>query len=119
MERILIPTLMILGTVFLLNCAKTSSGQNQTLTCQCVTDALSEIGKIKVGMKRKDLVKIFRNDGGISANNPQRFVYEKCNYIKIEVKFKSVDESNKFPQGNPEDEINEISKPYLEHPYYD
>jgi len=119
MKRSLILTLIVLGTVFLSNCVKTSSGQNQTSNCQCVSDALSEIGKIEAGMKRKDLVKIFRNDGGISAINPQRFVYEKCNFIKVEVKFKSVDKSKEFPMGSPEDEINEISKPYLEHPYYD
>lgn len=119
MKRILISTLIVLETVFLLNCAKTSSGRSQSSSCQYVTDALSEIGKIKVGMKRKDLVKIFQNDGGISAINPQRFVYEKCNFIKIEVKFKSVDKSDKFPIGSPEDEITEISKPYLEHPFSD
>ncbi|MDQ3322663.1 MAG: hypothetical protein M3525_09595 [Acidobacteriota bacterium] len=119
MKRILIPTLLVLGTVFLLNFAKTSNGQNQTLSCQCVTDALSEIGKIKVGMKRKDLDKMFTIDGGISRINPQRFVYEKCNFIKVEVKFKFVDNSSKFPKHNSEDEITEISKPYLEHPFYD
>jgi hypothetical protein len=119
MRGILVSLLIISGIVFLLNCAKTSNGQNQTSNCQCVTDALSEIGKIKVGMKRKDLVEIARNDGGISPNNPQRFVYKKCNYIKVQVKFKSVNESERFPEGNPEDEIDEISKPYLEHPFYD
>lgn len=102
-----------------MNSAETSNGQSQTSSCRCVTDALSEIGAIKVGMKRKDLVKIARNDGGISASNPQRFVYEKCNYIKFEVKFKSVDKSGKSSIGSPEDEITEISKPYLEQPFYD
>ncbi len=70
-------------------------------------------------MKRKNLVKIFQYDGGISAPNLQRFVYEKCDYIKVEVKFKFVNKSNKSQSGSPEDEITEISKPYLEHPFYD
>ncbi len=119
MKGVLILTFIVLGTVFLLNFAKTSSGQSQTASCQCVTDALSEVGKIKVGMKRKDLDKMFYIDGGVSTINPQRFVYEKCNFIKVEVKFKFVDNSNKFPKHNSEDEVTEISKPYLEHPFYD
>jgi hypothetical protein len=119
MKGVLILTFIVLGTVFLLNFAETSSGQSQTASCQCVTDALSEIGKIEVGMKRKDLDKMFSIDGGISRTNPQRFVYEKCTFIKVEVKFKFVNDSSKFPKDNPEDEITEISKPYLEHPFYD
>ncbi len=110
---------LVLGTVFLLNFAKTSNGQSQTPGCQCVTGALNDIGKIKVGMKRRDLDKMFSVDGGISSINPQRFVYEKCDFIKVEVKFRFVDNGNKFPKNNSEDEIIEISKPYLEHPFAD
>ncbi len=98
---------------------KISNGRSQTPSCKCITDALSEVEEIKVGMKRKDLDKIFSIDGGISPVNPQRFVYEKCNFIKVEVKFKFIDKTNKFPKSNSEDEIIEISKPYLEHPFYD
>jgi hypothetical protein len=76
MRKILISTLIVLGTVFLLNSTETSSGQSRPSSCQCVTDALSEIGQIKVGMKRKDLDKTFSIDGGISTINPERFVYK-------------------------------------------
>lgn len=66
-------------------------------------------------MKRKDLDKMFSSDGGISRINPERFGYEKCDFIKVEVKLKFTEENNKFPKQNPEDEIIEVSKPYLEH----
>ncbi len=118
MREILISVFIVLGTVLLFNFPKTSNGQSQTSNCKCVTDALADIGKIKVSMKRKDLARMFSIDGGISSVTEQ-FVYEKCNFIKVEVKFKFINQSNKFPKQNPEDEIIEISKPYLEHPFYD
>ncbi len=119
MKRILVSVSIVLGTVSLFSFAKILNSQSQTSNCKCVSDALSEIEKIKVGMKRKDLDKMFSVDGGISPINPQRFVYEQCNFIKVEVKFEFIDKSNKFPKGNPADKISEISKPYLEHPFYD
>ncbi|HXH70788.1 MAG TPA: hypothetical protein VNI60_10715 [Pyrinomonadaceae bacterium] len=118
MKGLLVSVLIVSGIVLLFNFPKTSDGQSQTTSCKCVTDALAGIEKIKVGMKRRDLDKMFSVDGGISSIT-ERFVYEKCNFIKVEVKFKFVDKSDKFPKGNPEDEIIEISKPYLEHPFYD
>jgi hypothetical protein len=129
MKRILFLALVVVGAVFSLNSAETSGGGGQTLRqpaaaaaaadCQCVTDALADIGKIKVGMKRKDLDKMFSADGGISAINPERFVYDKCRFIKVEVKFEFTDKGGKFPKGSPADEIVAISRPYLEHPFYD
>ncbi len=110
---------VILVSIFFISCTKISNGQNQKSNCQCISDALADIEKIKVGMKRKDLMEMFRTDGGISAINPERFVYEKCSFIKIEVKFEFIDKNNRFPKGNPEDKIVEISKPYVEHPFYD
>lgn len=119
MKGILVLALIILGTVCFFNFIKISNDQSQSSSCKCVTDALSEIEKIKIGMKRKDLDKMFSIDGGISPVNPQRFVYEQCNFIKIEIKFEFIDKNNKFPKDNPEDKITEISKPYLESPFYD
>ncbi|MBC7797894.1 MAG: hypothetical protein H7Z37_13555 [Pyrinomonadaceae bacterium] len=119
MKRILISVLIVFGSVSLFCLAKISNSQSQTSSCKCVSDALSDIEKIKVGMKRKDLDKMFSVDGGISTTNPQRFVYEQCNFIKVEVKFEFIDTSNRFPKDSPDDKINEISKPYLEHPFYD
>ncbi len=119
MKGILVSMFIISGIIFLFNFPTTSNGQSQTSSCKCVTDALADIGKIKVAMKRKDLDKMFSVDGGISRVNPGRFVYKKCDFIKVEVKFKFIDENNKFPKQNSEDKIIEISKPYLEHPFSD
>ena len=87
--------------------------------CEFIEKSMKEIETIKVGMKRKDLIKIFHQDGGVSAINQPRFVYEKCSFIKIDVKFEPVDKNKKFAVDNSEDKIVEISKPYFEHPFYD
>jgi len=118
MKGMLVSVLIFSGIIFLFNFPKTSNGQNQTTSCKCVTDALTDIGKIKAGMKRKDLDKMFFVDGGISSIT-ERFVYKKCNFIKVEVKFRFIDENNKFLTQNPDDEIIEISKTYLEHTFQD
>ena len=125
MKRILFLALAFVGAIFSLNLAETSGGESQRLQptaaadCKCMSDALSDIEKIKVGMKRKDLDTMFSLDGGISAINPGRFVYGKCRFIKVDVKFEFADKGGKSPKGNPADEIVAISKPYLERPFYD
>jgi len=119
MKGMLVSVLIFSGIIFLFNFPKTSNGQNQTTSCKCVTDALADIGKIKAGMKRKDLDEMFFVDGGLSSIITRRLVYKKCNFIKVEVKFRLIDGNNKFPKQTPDDEIIEISKPYLEHPFID
>jgi hypothetical protein len=119
MKRFLSTMLVALSLLILMSFTESSNGHSQTTSCKCITDALSEIEKIKVGMKRKDFDETFSIDGGISRTNPQRFVYQKCNFIKVEAKFKFIDKTGKFPKHNSEDEIIEISKPYLEHPFAD
>lgn len=118
MRKLFILTI-IATTIMIFTSFKNRISENQKCDCRFIEESLKDISKIRVGMKRKDLDKIFSADGGISSINPQRFVYEKCGFIKVEVKFKFIDGDNKFPKYNPEDEIIEVSKPYLEHPFYD
>jgi len=114
MKTLLILSLAISGSFCSRDASKVPDGQNQLPDCRCVTNPLSEIESIKVGMKRKDLDKIFSRDGGISAINEARFIHIKCAFIKVEVKFKLVEP---LSYGSPEDEIIEISKPCLENPH--
>ena len=111
--------LFIFVIIFFSGFISISEGQNQESSCKCITDALTEIQTIKVGMKLKDLNKLFRVDGGLSPVNPQRFVYRKCMFVKIEVKFDFVERDKQFPKPNPEDRIIEVSRPYLEEPLFD
>jgi len=115
MKTILALSLAMLGAFCSPEVSKIPDSQEQPPDCQCVTDALSEIKNIKVGMKRKDLDKIFSIDGGLSVVDEARFVYIKCSYIKVKVRFELVEP---LSDASPEDEIIEISKPYLEYPVW-
>jgi len=74
---------------------------------------LPELQSIKVGMTRGDLLKVFKEEGGLSARTWQRYVYPRCGYVKVDVEF--------VPASNPDslepslnDRIIKISKPFLE-----
>ena len=78
-----------------------------------ISKALRQIGKIRPGMRRKDLFKTFTTEGGLSFPTQQTYVYIECPYIKVDVRFKPVnDERNGFKESS-NDIIEFISKPYL------
>ena len=79
-----------------------------------VARSLSEIQTIKVGMTRKDLLKLFTVEGGFSSMAPRKFVFRDCPYIKVDVEFQSVAAPGEQPKEYPDDKIIRISKPYLE-----
>lgn len=97
---------------------ETFNKQKQAWACQCVLEALTDIEKIKVGMKRKDLDQIFSPDGGISSISRETFIYKPCNFIKVGIRFAVTDKNQRVPKFDPEDEIVEISKPYLDYPVW-
>ncbi len=112
MKNILTMLLILSGIFVFYIFVNTENKQADKKDCEFIEQSMEEIKTIKVGMKRKDLNRIFRQDGGISGMTEQRFVYEKCQFIKVDVKFEPIDKSNKFSDNNPEDKIIAISKPY-------
>ena len=52
-----------------------------------ISDILMECQKIKPGMMRADLLKLFTTEGGISSATHRIFVHRRCPYIKVEVDF--------------------------------
>ena len=71
--------------------------------------------KVKVGMMRLDLLRLFKEEGGISNRTWRRYVYRNCPYIKVDVEFEPVGESeNKVMNQSAKDKIIKISKPFLE-----
>ncbi len=73
-----------------------------------ISKVLYQTGKIKPGMQRKDLLKLFTTEGGLSTVQAQRYVLIECPYIKIDVGFKA------GSNGSGEDIIESVSRPYLE-----
>lgn len=90
----------------------TSAALNQERT-KWIAKVLWQAGKIKPGMQRGDLLKVFTTEGGLSNRLRRTYVYNDCPYIKVDVRFKPVG-SAKTPFEEPlEDIIESISRPYL------
>ncbi len=83
---------------------------------QWVQQVMRSLSIIKPGLKRKDLLQIVTEDGGLSTRSQGRYVYKHCPYIKVDVQFSSVNEGT---DQSPDDKIVKVSRPYLEYPISD
>jgi hypothetical protein len=90
--------------------------QSQT---EWIAGSLKAIEKIKVGMTRADLLKLFTTEGGLSTGLKRTYVYRDCPYIKVDVEFEPAGRPARDADGRvtlveaAEDVIKEISRPYL------
>jgi hypothetical protein len=80
---------------------------------QWIAKVLRQIGKIKPGMRRKDLLKVFTTEGGISARTQRTYVHTECPYIKVNVRFRVVSNESLDLNEDPDDIIESVSQPYL------
>lgn len=74
-----------------------------------IASVIMECQKIKPGMTRADLEKIFAPGGGISTVGQETFFYRHCYWIHVDVDFNPVSKDKK----QSTDIILKISKPYL------
>jgi hypothetical protein len=85
-----------------------------------VGHALEKIERIKPGMTRDDLLKVFRTEGGFATGLHRTFVSRDCGYFKVDVEFRTVGRPDRNSDGRvtleerPADVIVKISRPYLE-----
>jgi hypothetical protein len=115
-------TSMIMASFFvpLLTISILSAQSPQKSQTEWIANSLKEMQKIKVGMTRADLLKVFTTEGGISSSLNRRYVYRECPYIKVDVEFEPVGRPARDTDGRvtlveaKEDVIKKISKPYLE-----
>jgi hypothetical protein len=91
-------------------------------SCALVKEALNDSSHIKAGMTRAEVEKSFRADGGLQffskSGSTTRYVYRKCELIKIDVKFEAAVVSQ-TGSWSPNDIVVSVSKPYLEYPFSD
>lgn len=93
---------------------------SQAMRNRWMEKTLREIETIQPGMHRRDLATLFRQDGGINPiGSQERYVLKECSMIKIDVSFKTPDETSPWLQENPDDVIESVSKPYLQYPVMD
>jgi hypothetical protein len=115
------PASMIAASFFVLllgvSTLPAQSSQRPQEKTEWIADTLKEIQKIKVGMTRADLLKVFTTEGGLSTPFNRTYVYRECPYIKVDVEFEPVgrrDVEGRVTHETNEDVIKKISKPYLE-----
>ena len=60
-------------------------------------------------------MELFPVEGGIYAREQRTYVYRKCGYIKVDVTFEPVgEEAEEWEEGQAEDTIITLSRPYLQ-----
>src|SRR2546421_246082 len=92
------------------------SGQTPKRTMghsEWVARSLGAIQTIKVGMIRRDILKLFTVEGGQSNRTSRTYVFRECPYIKIDVRFEPVGAPQDKLHEKTEDRIIQISRPYL------
>ncbi len=81
---------------------------------QWIENVLQWTLRIRPGMTRKELLKVFTEEGGISSRDQRRYVLRRCPYIKVDVEFSISPRDSDQLTEKPGDKIRRISKPYLE-----
>jgi hypothetical protein len=116
-SKIVTSLLILLLTISILPAQSSQKSQSQR---EWIASSLKEMQKIKVGMKRADLLKVFTTEGGLATGLNRTYVYRDCSYIKVDVEFEPVGRPARDTEGRVtlveanEDVIKKISKPYLE-----
>ena len=78
-----------------------------------IAKVLRQNGKIKPGMRRRDLLSEFIIEGGLSNRLQRTYVHVECPYIKVNVRFKAISGDHNVMEENADDLIESISQPYL------
>ena len=85
-----------------------------------VAQTLQKMQTIQPGMTRKDLLRVFTTEGGLSTALRRTYVSQECPYFKVDVEFEAVGRPNRDEEGrvtlveDNRDVIVKVSKPYLQ-----
>ena len=79
-----------------------------------IASVIDAASSIQPGMTRKDLFRLFKEEGGLSTRRRRQYVYRECPYIKVDVEFAAVGDLNSSTEAQ-EDKITKISSPYLQY----
>src|SRR5258705_12550988 len=77
-----------------------------------IAQSLKEMQTIKVGMTMTDLLKVFREEGGLSTRTQRQYVYRECLYIKVAVEFLPM-ETTPALHAKRKDKRIKISQPFI------
>lgn len=111
---------LFLATSSAVSAVRAQSQLNTEKQAEWIASVIKDIQKIKVGMTRGEMRKVFGEEGGISTTRQRKYIYRGCPYIKVDFEFESRGPEIKDVRGvymRPEfdlDVITKMSKPYLE-----
>jgi hypothetical protein len=86
---------------------------------QWVSSVLAWTVDIKPGKTRRDLLRVFTTEGGVSTRMHQTYVLKQCPYIKVDVELAAVSKEQDPLTEMPDDKITKISRPYLDYSIVD
>ncbi len=86
---------------------------------QWVSSVLRWTYDIKPGMTRKDLLRVYTVEGGLSTRTHRTYVLKGCPGIKVDVEFVPVGNAQDGLIESPNDQILKLSKPYLDYSHMD
>lgn len=86
---------------------------------QWVASVLRWTYDIKPGMTRKDLLRVYTVEGGLSTLTHRTYVLKGCPGIKVDVEFVPVGNVQDGLIESPNDQILKTSKPYLDYSHMD
>lgn len=86
---------------------------------QWIASVLSRTNAVKAGMTRKDLLKVYTEEGGISTRKQRTYGLKGCPYIHVDVHFAPAGDERSILVENLNDKILDISKPYLDYSHAD
>jgi hypothetical protein len=79
-----------------------------------IDSVMRSIQTIKPGATRKDLLRLFMEEGGFYRNH-RTYAYKQCPYIKVDVDFAPAERKSNGLKEMPQDKISAISRPYLDY----
>lgn len=95
------------------------AGCSQEERTQWVDSVVREAYAVKVGMTRKDLLKVYTEEGGMSNRKQRTYVLQECPYIHVDVLFAPVGNERNVLVETLNDKIINISRPYLDYVHTD
>jgi hypothetical protein len=84
--------------------------------CAVVESAFKDARNIRPGSTRADVERAFVADGGLTFPSPTRYVYRKCEFLKLDVEFQIDPNGKGF---SPSDVVTGVSKLYVDYPHRD
>jgi len=116
MKRIIAAVSISAALVWSVSAFSAPTAKRQVNHTTWVQQSLHEMKTIKVGMTRKQLMKVFTWKGGtqVASRTKQTFAYRDCPHFMVDVEFKPVGTLKRGVWYGPNDRIVKISRPYLE-----